>query len=396
MTEKRTNTSAVRVSDVILSLLVPGMGHLAQGLWAKAAMFLLALSILGATLGLGIAKHRVAWLGGSSAYWFSTVMMFLLLASVWGGALWDLIRSVKRRGSEERFIRGYWQMTIQRFTRDPKGIIGLAIILLVIHVAIFAPFLSSGHGMKGVPGYVSPLQLGIKMNLSNFLKAPSAMFPLGSDNYGRNIIDFLIFGARVELGIAVVATFLNMLLGGFLGLLGGYFRGVTDAILMRVLEVVNSIPFLVMVILVISLWPEGGIVTLMLVLGIFGLQPARIIRSEVLSVRETDYVLSAKAIGVPTYRILLKYVLPNAIASLIVVTTMSVGVNIIVVAGLSFLGMGVPSTTPSWGGMLQEAQDYMRTAWWMAVYPGLCIIVTVFGFNILGDSLRDVLDPRLR
>ena len=396
MNEKNEHAKTVRTSDVILSLLVPGLGHLAQGLWAKAGMFLITLAMLGATLGLGVAKHRVAWLAGSSDYWFSTVMMFIMLALVWGGALWDLIRSVKRRGAEESYLRGYWQMTIQRFSRDPKGIIGMAIILLVIHVAIFAPFLSSGHGVRGVAGYISPLQHGIKMSLSNFLKAPSAMFPLGSDNYGRNIIDFLIFGARVELGIAVVATFLNMLLGGFLGLLGGYFRGITDAILMRVLEVINSIPFLVMVILVISLWPEGGIVTLMLVLGIFGLQPARIIRSEVLSVRETDYVLSAKAIGVPTYRILLKYVLPNAIASLIVVTTMSVGVNIIVVAGLSFLGMGVPPTTPSWGGMLQEAQDYMRTAWWMAVYPGLCIIITVFGFNILGDSLRDVLDPRLR
>jgi peptide/nickel transport system permease protein len=107
-------------------------------------------------------------------------------------------------------------------------------------------------------------------------------------------------------------------------------------------------------------------------------------------------VLSAKAIGVPTSRIILRYVLPNAIASLLVVTTMSIGVNIIVVAGLSFLGFGVRPPIPSWGAMLQQAQEFMRTAWWMAVYPGLCIIITVFGFNILGDSLRDVLDPRLK
>ena len=129
---------------------------------------------------------------------------------------------------------------------------------------------------------------------------------------------------------------------------------------------------------------------------VLGLQPARIIRSEVLSVREKDYILAARAVGVPTLRIIVRHVLPNAIASLLVVTTMMVGVNIIIVAGLSFLGFGVRPPMPSWGAMLQQAQEFMRTAWWMAVYPGLCILVTVFGFNILGDSLRDVLDPRLK
>ena len=129
---------------------------------------------------------------------------------------------------------------------------------------------------------------------------------------------------------------------------------------------------------------------------IFGLQPARIVRSEVLSVREKDYILAARAVGVPTHRIITRHVLPNAIASLLVVATMMVGVNIITVAGLSFLGFGVRPPMASWGAMLQQAQEFMRTASWMAVYPGLCILVTVFGFNILGDSLRDVLDPRLK
>jgi peptide/nickel transport system permease protein len=140
----------------------------------------------------------------------------------------------------------------------------------------------------------------------------------------------------------------------------------------------------------------SSIPTLILTLGIFGLGPARIIRSEVLSVREEDYILAARAVGTPTGRLILRHVLPNAIASLLVVTTMSIGVNIIIVAGLSFLGFGVRPPIPSWGAMLQQAQEFMRTAWWMAIYPGLCILFTVFGFNILGDSLRDVLDPRLK
>ena len=227
------------------------------------------------------------------------------------------------------------------------------------------------------------------------MQAPSWAHAWGTDNFGRDVLDRLIFGTRVALGIGAMATLLNMLFGGFLGLIGGFFRGATDASIMRFLEIINSIPFLVLALLIISLW-GSSIPTLIFTLGIFGLGPARIIRSEVLSVREEDYILAARAIGAPTGRIIVRHVLPNAIASLLIVTTMSIGVNIIVVAGLSFLGFGVRPPIPSWGAMLQQAQEFMRSAWWMAVYPGLCIIITVFGFNILGDSLRDVLDPRLK
>lgn len=366
--------------DLLLTLFLPGLGHLVRGFRGKAMLFLGFLALQGATLGLAVSKHRLAWLAGPSKYWFSTTVMLAVLLAVWAVAQLDLWRSIRRMAIGSSVL-SYWQMAARRFTRDLKGIVGLLIILCVLHIALFAPFFVR--------------QDPLKMDLVHFLAGPSIEHPLGQDNFGRDVLDRLIYGARVALGIGAVATLLNMLFGGVLGLLSGYFRGVTDAVIMRLLEIINSIPFLVLALLVISLW-GSSVVSLMLVLGIFGLGPARIIRSEVLSVRETDYVLSAKAIGTPTGRIILRYVLPNAIASLLVVTTMSIGVNIIVVAGLSFLGFGVRPPIPSWGAMLQQAQEFMRTAWWMAVYPGLCIIGTVFGFNILGDSLRDVLDPRLR
>ena len=385
-----------RLVDIILTLVLPGLGHIVRGYWEKALVFFGVLSVLGGTLWLAVAKHRLAWLAGSSDYWFATVMIFLFLAIVWIVGIVDLSRITKKAAEAERYVVGYWEMATRRFTKDAKGIIGLLIIALVVHIALFAPFFASGHGVEGVEGYAKSRMHAIKMDLYNFQAAPSGDHALGTDNFGRDVLDRLIFGTRVALGIGFVATMLNMFLGGFLGLIGGYFRGPIDAVLMRILEVINSIPFLVLVLLIRGLWQGGGILSLMLILGIFGLQPARIIRSEVLSVREQDYIVAARAIGAPTGRILVKYVLPNALASLIVVTTMSIGVNIIVVAGLSFLGFGVPPPTPSWGAMLQEAQEYMRTAWWMAVYPGLAIVLTVFGFNILGDSLRDVLDPRLK
>jgi len=378
MTKNNDRNAVVR--DCLLSLLLPGLGHIVRGWWRKGLLFWLFLAAMGGTLYLAVLRGRLAWLAGPSEYWFSTTMLFLFFAILWLWAFFDLRRSI-RASDEKSFVQGYWQIVSRRFSKDPKGLVGLGIIAIVCYVAIFAPFFAHGNALK--------------MDLVNFLAPPSAQHPLGLDNFGRDVLDRIIFGTRVALGIGGVATLLNMFFGGFLGLIGGYFRGVPDAVIMRILEIVNSIPFLVLVLLIVSLW-GAGITTLIVVLGIFGLQPARIIRSEVLSVREEDYILAARAVGAPTLRIILRHVLPNAIASLLVVTTMTIGVNIIVVAGLSFLGFGVRPPMPSWGAMLQEAQEFMRSAWWMAVYPGLCIIITVFGFNILGDSLRDVLDPRLK
>ena len=377
MTNSKNDTL---LRDSLLSLLLPGLGHVIRGWWRKGLLLWFVVAALGGTLYLAVVRGRLAWLAGPSEYWFSTSMLFLFFVIPWLWAFFDLRRLIRAR-DVETYVQGYWQIVGRRFSKDPKGMIGLGIVLIVCFVAVFAPFFANGNGLR--------------MELVNFLAPPSAEHPLGMDNFGRDVLDRLIFGSRVALGIGAVATLLNMVFGGFLGLIGGYFRGVPDAVIMRVLEIVNSIPFLVLVLLIVSLW-GAGIATLIIVLGVFGLQPARIIRSEVLSVREEDYILAARAVGAPTLRIIIRHVLPNAIASLLVVTTMTIGVNIIVVAGLSFLGFGVRPPMPSWGAMLQQAQEFMRSAWWMSIYPGLCIIITVFGFNILGDSLRDVLDPRLK
>jgi peptide/nickel transport system permease protein len=366
--------------DWVLSLLLPGLGHAARGWWRRAFLFFVFLAVQGGILFLAVAHGRLAWLAGPSKYWFSTTTLFLLFLVLWAVAILDLRRLIRVQ-LHPSYAHGYWQIVGRRLARDAKGLVGLALILTTVYVALFAPFLAKSDA--------------VHMELLKMLSRPSAEHPLGMDNFGRDVLDRVIFGTRVSLGIGAVATLITMLFGGGLGLLSGYFRGAADAIIMRFLEMINSIPFLVLVLLVVSLW-GGSIPVLIIVLGIFDLVPARIIRSEVLSVREHDYVTAARALGAPTRRILVRHVLPNAIASLLVVTTMTIGVNIIVVAGLSFLGFGVRPPTPDWGSMLQGAQEFMRTAWWMAVYPGLAIVVTVFGFNILGDSLRDVLDPRLK
>jgi len=367
-----------------LSLILPGLGHLYAGFYTRAMLFLASLVIHGGILGLAVARGQLVWMAHGvparilKGYLFSSLVLVAFLGLTWILALWDLYRLGKR---PEQIGQSYWSLVGRRFRKDPKGLVGVGIIFMILYLALFSPFFAP----------FDP----IKMDLINVRAPPSPKHPLGTDHFGRDILSRVIYGSRTALGIGVMATLLNMLLGGILGLLGGFYRGPTDAVVMRFLEILNSIPFLLFALLAMSIF-GSSIPILILVLGIFGLQPARIIRSEVLSVREEDYILAAKALGVSTWRLIFRHVFPNAIASLLVTTTMSIGVNIVTVAGLSFLGFGVKPPTPDWGNMLGDAQEFFRTAWWMAVFPGLSIVVTVFGFNILGDSLRDVMDPRLK
>lgn len=365
--------------ELLLSLILPGLGHLRQGEARAGWPFILSFLVHLGILLVALFRKKLAWVTGSSEYWFSSTALYGLLLITWLGALLDLHR--RRRREEGVYGKGYWEIVRRRFIKDKKGLTGAAILAVVLYLALFAPFFAPYNPLK--------------MDLKNTLSPPSREHPFGTDNFGRDILSRVIYGSRVALGVGAAATIFNMILGGFLGLIAGYYRAASDAVIMRVLEVINSIPFLILALLVMSVF-GSGIPQLIIVLGIFGIQPARIIRSEVLSVREEDYVMAAKALGGGDLRIILKHILPNSIASLMVVATMQIGVNIIVIAGLSFLGFGVKPPTPSWGAMLQQAFEYMRVAWWMAVFPGLAIVLTVFGFNILGDSLRDVLDPRLK
>jgi peptide/nickel transport system permease protein len=364
----------------LLSLIFPGLGHLKEEAKTTGLFFMLATAVHGIIFFVAFRRGMLTGITDHTGkYWFSSSVLYVILLGIWVLASFNL-RKLKKR-EEERYGRGYWSIVGRRFIKDKKGLFGAFILLVVLYSALFSPFFAT----------YDPL----KMDLKNTLTPPSREHPFGTDNFGRDILNRLIYGSRVALGVGAVATLLNMMFGGFLGLLGGYYKGPVDAVIMRFLEIINTIPFIILVILIMSVF-GAGVVNLIIVLGIFGLGPARIIRSEVLSVRESDYVMASQALGARDLRIIFRHILPNSIASLLVVTTMTIGVNIIVIAGLSFLGYGVKPPTPSWGAMLQQAQDYMRVAWWMAVFPGLAIILTVFGFNILGDSLRDVLDPKLK
>ncbi len=226
-------------------------------------------------------------------------------------------------------------------------------------------------------------------------RPPKHFFLLGSDHHARDSFARMLYGARVSLMVGVLATMVSLLLGGTVGLLSGYFGGWMDAVLMRMTDTVFAFPSVLLAVAITAVFDRPSLGVVFLALGLVGWTSlARVVRSQVLVVKEADYITAARALGLGHVRIILWHVLPNCLGPLVVVATLAVGGNILGEAGLSFLGLGVQEPYPSWGGMLAEATDHYMEAWWLGLFPGLAIVGTVLAFNLFGDGLRDALDPR--
>jgi peptide/nickel transport system permease protein len=220
--------------------------------------------------------------------------------------------------------------------------------------------------------------------------------PLGTDHLGRDILSRILYGGRISLGVGLTAVSLSALIGVTLGLLAGFFGGRADALIMRVVDVFLAIPYILLAMgVVFALGPS--LLNVILVMGATRwVQFARIVRADVLSIREREFVAGARARGNRALRLLVRHVLPNALTPIIVVATLELAFMIIYESALSFLGLGVQPPTPTWGWMLSDGRNYVATAWWLATFPGLAIMLTVLAVNLLGDWLRDTLDPRLK
>jgi peptide/nickel transport system permease protein len=271
-----------------------------------------------------------------------------------------------------------------RLVREkPLGTVGAVITLLLLLTGIFADMLAP-YGMN-------------EIHRGAFLTPPSARFWLGTDEIGRDLLSRIIFGARVSVVVGLAATTLATLVALFIGMVCGYIGGKFDLIVQRFVDAVMCMPFLILLIVIIAMigpgmWPLT--ITLGLLWGVGG---SRVMRSAVIAVKENVYVQAAVAIGCPTSRILTRHILPNIMAPLIVQFSVWVPAIILTEAALSFLGFGIPPPTPSWGGMLSgRARDYMFKGPWMAFWPGLALAIVVYGINMFGDAVRDLLDPRMR
>lgn len=270
----------------------------------------------------------------------------------------------------------------RRFRRHKLAMAGVAFLGVLILAAVAAPLVAGRDP--------------IEMDARHAMAAPTADHLLGTDLAGRDIWARLIFGARVSLAVGLVSVSISMAITLVLGTLAGYYGGTIDMIIMRLTDVVMVFPGLILIIAVVSL-VGPSIFNVMAVLGILGWTgTTRLLRGQILSVRELDYVLAARAIGVSNWRIMWAYVLPNAIAPLLVAATFGVAGAILTEAGLSYLGLGVLPPTPSWGSMLNAASSItvLERNWWVWIPPGVAVLLTVMAINFAGDGLRDALDPR--
>jgi peptide/nickel transport system permease protein len=271
----------------------------------------------------------------------------------------------------------------QQLRRDSRFWIGLAVLGMLVLIAALARFLAP---------YDPSAQLDITA-LNN--QPPSWAHPLGTDTVSRDVLSRMIFGARVSLAISLGAVSLAMIFGTLIGVVAGYVGGAIDAILMRVVDAATSIPTLLLIIVVMTFAGNIGVAYLtLLIAGVAWFTVSRLVRAETLAVRDADFVVAARALGIPSWQILARHVLPNVVGPAIVAATLAIGNVILLEAGLSYLGIGVRPPQASWGNIIQEGAERVSDLWWLTLFPGLAILITVFACNALGDALRDALDPR--
>jgi peptide/nickel transport system permease protein len=269
-----------------------------------------------------------------------------------------------------------------------RAVFGLSVLLVIGGAAVFAPQLA--------PWDPARQMLMKRLRPPMWQERGLREHPLGTDHLGRDILSRILHGGRISLGVGLTAVTLSALIGVTLGLLAGFFGGRADALIMRVVDVFLAIPYILLAMgVVFALGPS--LLNVILVMAVTRwVQFARIVRADVLSIREREFVAGARARGNRPLRLLLRHVLPNALTPIIVVATLELAFMIIYESALSFLGLGVQPPTPTWGWMLSDGRNYVATAWWLATLPGLAIMLTVLAVNLLGDWLRDTLDPRLK
>ena len=263
-----------------------------------------------------------------------------------------------------------------------KIIAGAVVIFIMGSVAIFAPFIATHN-----PNIINLAQ-------ENILEPPSGNHYCGTDNLGRDVFSRMVYGARISLSVGFIAVVISLFVGVFMGAISGYFGGKTDWIISRIVEIMYYFPTFFLIMMVIT-FLGPSIVNVMIIIGLTswaGL--CRLVRAEFLTLRERDFVFSARIQGASNFRIIFRHILPNAMAPIYVSATLSVGGAILIESALSFFGLGVQIPTPSWGNILTVGKNYIDYAWWLTFFPGMAILVTVLSFNLLGEGLREVLDPR--
>ncbi|WP_025784206.1 ABC transporter permease [Sporosarcina sp. D27] len=320
----------------------------------------------------------------SAPRWMSILAVVLMATAVTGNLFatllgWSLFMK-SRRFDSSRLLK--WNVMWEKITRNSTAVLGMFFILLMLTISITSRF-------------TFDYALAVENNYSAILQAPSLVYPFGTDNFGRDVFSRIVFGARISLLVGFASTILPGLIGGFLGAIAGYYSNRIDNWIMRLLDILYSIPGILLAIAIIAAF-GANTVNLIIALSVGGIPThARTMRANVLMVSNYDFVDSAKALGASDFSILFKQVVPNSLAPMIVKSTLTIGGAVIATSSLSYLGLGVEPHIPEWGNILKVGSTYLESNSYLAIFPGLAIILLVLSFNFLGDGLRDALDPKL-
>ena len=282
---------------------------------------------------------------------------------------------LERLGDQQRTVQG--SRFARRIKAEKKAFLGLIFVVLLAFIAVAGPVLAP---------------YGADNTDFDQLAAPSLHHPMGTDSFGHDLFSRVILGTRISFTVGIVGALLSMVVGVGMGTVAGYYRGWIDNLIMRLVDLIWAFPAIVLAMGLVSIYGAGAKNVVLAIALANMVAFARIVRGEVLRLREADFTLAARAIGVRDWRIMLRHLLPNVAAPIIVQTTLTVGFGILTETGLTFLGLGVNPTTPTWGQALNESRNFIHQAWWLAVFPGLAIGFTVLSLNLFGDGLRDALD----
>lgn len=368
-------------------MILPGLGHLATGRWVDGTgMLMLSGTLVWAAVSTPNIMVRLSSPGTptfSLHAWIAVVGFIIAVGLTWFRAFRFASPRKPRPGDE---IATWWDETAKQFVKNRIAVLGTYSVLTLMLLAVLTPFIA--------PFDPDAIDVGEK------LAAPSWGYLMGTDEFRRDIFSRVMYGARISLSIGFVAVFLAGSIGTIIGAIAGFFGGVVDKALMWFTDLLLSLPRLVFLLAIIGFYRAAGAESIFLIVAVLGITGwmgiARIVRSQVLSLKEQEFVQAGRALGLSDARLIARHIIPNTLAPVIVYGSLAIGSTILVEASLSFLGLGVPPPTATWGSIVNDGREYLRSAWWITLFPGLLIVAAVMSFNLLGDGLRDALDPKLR
>ncbi len=386
--EAPTGASAPPRSVTLALALLPGAGHLALGSRRRAFHLLGLAALLAAVLVFRWEAFLEAWSGHGVDRWIATRFLVAALLACVAGSVLDARRILGRRDrpasrlEEAAAGRSPFRIAFRRFRGNALAVGAVYLIVALYLVAVLAPILAPYD------------PAAIENVLETRYLAPSGQHLFGTDEFGRDLFSRAVYGARVSLSVGLLAVFVAVCVGTVYGAVAGFFGGWIDNLLMRLVDVIIAFPTFFLMLMLVGVF-EANLVVLVLILGLTSWTgTARFIRGEILSLKEREFIESARAIGLPSHLIIIRHLIPNALAPVLVSAALMVGGMVGAEAGLSFLGIGIRPPTPSWGNMISQGQDALLVAWWVALFPGLLLATTILCFNLLADGLRDALDPK--